>query len=746
MPIEPGEWLGRETGHSHRITPTFFMNRISAIRKRPKAGMLPRLLPLIALAALIFGSAALFLFARALLQSNPPPVIENAQAGIIKIEVEKEGLYLLTLDSLLEAGLDLETLDDTNLHLSRDGRTIAYHLENEELIFYGQASDSRYSRYGTYLLETGRSGERMPTILASGPDNPVATLPQRLHLEQNTLYDGRARYENAAQNEKQGPWYWDTLQVQSQLPLSFELPQISPEEPALIQMTLWGATHDAAVENDHDFDVVLNEETIGTVRWDGETHYESETAVPAELLQSGQNQLVLDNTVEGAALVDIMRLDWIEVIYHIPPAAQNDRLAIRDVDGTVSATGFSNQPLLFDVSDPEKPGLLSDWTYEDETAVIPVQQSQHLIAAGPDGYLEPVAISGLRANNWSSPENQADMLIITTEQLAPALIPLVEARQAQGLTAVVVPIEEIYDSFGFGRPSPQSITEFARYAVENWTEPKPAYLFLVGEATYDYRGYLGDGPHNLVPSLMIPVSYSGETVSDTRLADIDGDFRPDLAVGRWPVDSPEAVSALIERTLAYENGQAVGRIIFTADGTSTEFSGVSDRVLESSNLDQETAEKLYGATAAELTTAWNQGAWLVNYTGHGSLDRWGQQDVFSAEAVSGLHSSGPPPIVMQLTCLTGFFAHPTLTSLSEQMLLHENGPVLIISATSLTLSSSQTPFGINLANELQNPETIRIGDAVTNAKLALEVNDSSLREISDTFGLLGDPSALIVRP
>jgi hypothetical protein len=511
-------------------------------------------------------------------------------------------------------------------------------------------------------------------------------------------------------------------------------------------MTLWGATHDAAVENDHDFDVVLNEETIGTVRWDGETHYESETAVPAELLQSGQNQLVLDNTVEGAALVDIMRLDWIEVIYHIPPAAQNDRLAIRDVDGTVSATGFSNQPLLFDVSDPEKPGLLSDWTYEDETAVIPVQQSQHLIAAGPDGYLEPVAISGLRANNWSSPENQADMLIITTEQLAPALIPLVEARQAQGLTAVVVPIEEIYDSFGFGRPSPQSITEFARYAVENWAEPKPAYLFLVGEATYDYRGYLGDGPHNLVPSLMIPVSYSGETVSDTRLADIDGDFRPDLAVGRWPVDSPEAVSALIERTLAYENGQAVGRIIFTADGTSTEFSGVSDRVLESSNLDQETAEKLYGATAAELTTAWNQGAWLVNYTGHGSLDRWGQQDVFSAEAVSGLHSSGPPPIVMQLTCLTGFFAHPTLTSLSEQMLLHENGPVLIISATSLTLSSSQTPFGINLANELQNPETIRIGDAVTNAKLALEVNDSSLREISDTFGLLGDPSALIVRP
>lgn len=713
------------------------------MRKRQKAG----LLPVIALAALIFGAAALIFFARALLQSNnPSPVIENARPGIIKIEVEEAGLYRLTLDDLREAGLDLETLDETNLYLSRDGRSIPYHLEDELLIFFGQASDSRYSRYGTYLLETGRSGERMPAIPAAGPANPITTLPQRLHLEQNTLYDGRARYENAEQNEMQGPWYWDTLQVQSRLPLSFDLPPISPDEPARIQMTLWGATHDAAVQDDHDFDVILNDQRIGTIRWDGETHYESETAVPAGLLENGRNELILDNAVEGATQVDIMRLDWIDIVYHTPPTARNDRLTIREVGGTVSAAGFSQQPLLFDVTDPENPGLLSGWDYEDETAVIPVQQSQHLIAAGPDGFLEPVSVSGLRANNWHSPENQADMLIITTAQLAPALVPLVEARQAQGLTAVVVPIEEIYDAFGFGRPSPQSITEFARYAVENWAEPKPAYLFLVGEGTYDYRGYLPGGPRNLVPSLMIPVSYSGETVSDTRLADIDGDFQPDLAVGRWPVDSAAAVSALIERTLAYENGRASSRVIFAADGTSTEFSGVSDQVLERSNLDEETAEKLYGATAAELTAAWNQGAWLVNYTGHGSLDRWGQQDVFSTEAVSGLQSSGPPPIVMQLTCLTGFFAHPTLISLSEQMLLHENGPVLIVSATSLTLSSNQTPFGINLASELQSPETIRIGDAVTRAKLALELNDASLREISDTFGLLGDPSALIVRP
>jgi hypothetical protein len=326
------------------------------------------------------------------------------------------------------------------------------------------------------------------------------------------------------------------------------------------------------------------------------------------------------------------------------------------------------------------------------------------------------------------------------------LAPLVAARQEQGLQSAVVPIEEIYDEFGFGRPSPQAITAFARFALENWAEPKPQYLFLVGEASYDYQGFLGEGPQNLVPSLIVPVSYSGETVSDTRLADVDGDFRPDFAVGRWPVDSPAAVTALIERTLAYESGQASNRVIFAADGTSPEFSGVSDRVLAESDLNEATAEKLYGVTADSLTASWNLGAWLLAYVGHGSLDRWGKEDVFSSDAVSGLESGWPPPIVMQLTCLTGFFAHPTFPSLSEQLLLHEAGPVLIVSATSLTLSSSQTPFGINLVNELQNPETLRMGDAIQKAKSNLDVTNQSLREISDTFGLLGDPSALIVRP
>ena len=72
---------------------------------------------------------------------------------------------------------------------------------------------------------------------------------------------------------------------------------------------------------------------------------------------------------------------------------------------------------------------------------------------------------------------------------------------------------------------------------------------------------------------------------------------------------------------------------------------------------------------------------------------------------------------------------------------------MLVAATSLTLSSSQQPFAVALLQALQDPQIERIGDALQAAKLSLDVaGNDNLREISDTFGLLGDPSTIIQRP
>ncbi len=658
----------------------------------------------------------------------------------VKIQVVENGFYRLTLDELQDVGLAVDALASDNLHLSHAGTAVPYFIEGDGLIFYGQSPSNRYTATRPYLLEAGRAGVTMMETAVPTNNSPALTqIPLVLRLEENNTYKAEALESNP-----DDPWFWDTVQPGQKQSLSANLPAVG-DGSATLRLQLWGVTHNAQVENDHDFDLIVNEQRLATIRWDGNTNYTSQTELPDGSLKVGPNSLVLDNEIEGASSLDIMELNWLELVYMAPPLAVNDRLFFGDSEGAAALSGFSGRPILFNVSNPDAPQRLVGWSFNDGQVQLDVQPDMRIAAIGPKGYLTPVEMKPVRRSDWRNPENQADLLIITTDELGPALSPLIEAREAEGLSVALVPVDEIYDAFGFGQNSPESIEAFVTYAYENWQEPRPQYLFLVGDATSDYRNYLELAPENIVPAPMVPVQFSGETVSDARLAVVDGDMRPDLAVGRWPVSDARQVESLVVRTLAYEEGTAVNRALFTTDATEAYFATMAERLWTESGFAASQPQLLNGSSAGEVARQWNEGAWLNTYIGHGSVQLWGKDDVFNPESVSDLQIN-TPSISLQLTCLTGLFAHPQLTSLSETMLLHEQGPVLIFAATSLTLSNDQEPFAISLLNNLQNPEVVRIGDAFQQAKLSLAIENNGLREISDTFSLLGDPTAKIVRP
>jgi hypothetical protein len=117
------------------------------------------------------------------------------------------------------------------------------------------------------------------------------------------------------------------------------------------------------------------------------------------------------------------------------------------------------------------------------------------------------------------------------------------------------------------------------------------------------------------------------------------------------------------------------------------------------------------------------------------------------DSVSRLNGSGSPPIVLQFTCLSGLFAHPETSSLSESLLLYNQGPVLLVGATSLTYSFDQEPFARELLIAIQDESLERIGDVFQSAKASLPIMErAGVREVSDTFTLFGDPSARVLRP
>lgn len=676
---------------------------------------------------------------------SPRTTNPRVKQGAFKILVRENGFYRVSLADLETDAGSVASAPFSAMHLSTGGQPVHFHIDGQDMIFYGRQSDSRYSAMRAYILDFERSGPQMEPVSAVPGEASVSTVPQRIHLEQNLVYDGRARMSDGGATVADEPWFWATIQTGEMMPIEFSLPE-TLSSAAGIRIRLWGATHNSQIDPDHDFELFVNDQSVGAIRWDGEEYLTSELEIPSDILRPGANTIVLDNSDQGSAPLDIFKLDWIELAVGLKPVAVGGRAEVEDVAGSVEILGFEDEPLLFEISSPDQPAILEGWDFLEGAAEIDVSGDMHVVALSPDSLRTPERISALRQSDLRKPHNQADLIIIASDELLATLRPLVDAREEQGLSVTAVSSQEIYDEFGYGDAGPASISAFLRFAFEQWEDPNPSYLLLVGEATYDYRGYLGEQLPNLVPPPLIPVSFGGETVSDSRLADVNDDGIPDFAVGRWPVSDTGTLAKLVERTLAYEVGAAPPGAIFVADGTSIEFSSLSDRVLASSNLRDEEVDKLYGLPQEAFADAWNDGAWLVSYAGHGSLDRWGKDDVFSIDGVGALRSVGPPPIVLQLTCLTGFFAHPTATSISEQMLLHPGGPVLLVAATSLTLSSSQEPFGASFLQELQDPRVVRIGDAFLRAKQSLDITNPLLQEVSDTFGLLGDPSTRIVRP
>jgi hypothetical protein len=678
-----------------------------------------------------------------------PPGMEGnpgQPASAIKLMIEADGLYRLTLDQLRSTGLALDTLEPSELSLTLDGQSVPYVVRGDGLVFYGRSPDNRYAPYRAYILESGSAGVIMATVSAEAALDDALSGPavRTLYLEENLIYDGRTQ-QRGTDLATSDPWYWLVLQPGSESTIEFELKQL-PQGPAQLELGLNGVTHDTRVEPDHVLELHLNGSQLEPARWDGPVDHVHVADVPEGVLRLGLNVLVLDNTV-GEATVDISQLDWLKVVYAADPVGADDYLEAQAEAGTLMLTGFSERPDVFDISDPDQPALLEGTAAGATGLGIRVLAVTTLAAAAGPGYLEPAGVQPVRQGILNRTDNQADLIIVTTDVLAPALAALVEARKSQGLEVVVSITEEIYDSFGFGQPVPGSLQQFVRFAYQEWAPPRPTYLLLVGSASHDYRGYLGPGPANPVPAPMVAVNFGGETVSDARLADVNGDLSPDLAVGRLPVDDPLQLEQLVSRTLAYEQDLASRLALFAADGTEARFGVLSDDLIRTSSLESDTVSRLYGADAAQFASAWRDGAWMVVYTGHGSIERWGKEDIFSTDDVESISSNAAPPIVLQLTCLTGYFAHPRVRSLSEEMLLHPEGPVGVFAASSLTLSSDQLPFGRRLIAALSDPSVVRIGDALQSAKLPLDVaNDEGLREVSDTFGLFGDPTLVINRP
>jgi len=643
--------------------------------------------------------AVLCLVLLAFLSACAAPPAEHAVA--VKISIEEDGIYEVTAAELDRVRFDLASASADQLALSTGGSPVAF-----ELVGRGQDAAVRFQGLrlsaGSYTARNIYWLRRPPASDGAGPQDSAEADPRpqpsrtpisatgvvtaTLHLEKNLAYDSQA--EAFADR-----WYWQALFAPAETAISFAAPGVvvGPGELRVFVIS----ESSASIDPDHRLLIFLNGAFVSDAAWDGARPHLVTAAIPDGILKADENKLIIRAPGDTGAIADSVHLQWVEVAYPRTSAA----------DGSATV-------------------------------------------------LSPVAVTAATESSLPDWPGGADLVIVTVPRFRDSLKPLVEARTAQGLRVAVLDVEQVYDAFSHGRVDPAAIRALMRHARQEWPAPAPAYLLLAGDASYDPMGWLGGTESDLVPTRSVYTAFSGWTGSDVwyALPDDGPATPPAFAVGRFPAQTVDQLAVMVQKTLDYERqaGDLGWRsnTLLVADNDepgfaeeAAAFAGRLGRPTQQVTLEGD------GANAREaLEDSFRDGAGLIGYFGHGSLTLWAQEKVFDVAAAAKLDNAGRLPIVFTVTCLSGFFEHPTTVSLGEVLLRQpDGGAVAALVPSSAAVLTDQRLLALGLAGALATSGTRAIGDIVLDAQRSLPEQTGGVRDILLTFNLLGDPSLKIAR-
>lgn len=543
----------------------------------------------------------------------------------------------------------------------------------------------------------------------------------------------------------------------------------------------------------HEVEIQLNGEPVGEALWDGTEPYVHELEIPATRFETGANELTLDvpkrlYPESGDLIVDVVLLNWIEMQYERAPLVENEQLRLRLADPAgdrkVVITAADGGPVDLYLSDGVRvqggggivavdlPGDVSEFSVLRSNA-----------AARPNDVVLD------RPSDLRSNDRQADYIMITHRLLRTGTDRLADFHRSRGLNVVVVDVQDIYDEFNFGIVTPQAIKEFLQHAFADWRTPRPRFVLLVGDASWDFKNTTADDSNyadwtyrpgenrkfwknrstayaegaelnhrNLVPTSSY-LTLEGHAASDTWFVCFDdGDALPDMAIGRLPVVTPEELDHVIDKTIAFTADPPVGpwrRNLLFITNESPSFQRRSDMIAERYRGRGYVPIKIYpnpSEPANEKHTrriieTLDAGVLAVQFLGHGGRYIWRtgppdlkkNHDLFTLEHLDELADNTRLPVVLSLTCYSAPFDHPTADSIGEKLLrIPRRGAIAVFAAS---WRNSPSPImGESLLAELTTPGNT-IGEAVMRAKRGFRSD-----VLVQTYNLLGDPAVPVSAP
>ncbi len=657
------------------------------------------------------------------------------------------GLYAVRFEEV--SGSRGRSLPAAEIRLSRLGQPTAFRLEPDPtrfgpgstLYFLGEGADANpYGTEAIYELELGTPGEILGAIDARPSGTEVDWYLEELRLEENRFYQ-------AGLLEAPDLWLWDVLLAPASKSYPFTLSDVVSTEAASLTVRLQG-TSDLPPSPDHHVRVHLNSTPVSDFSWDGKTPREVQVPIPPGLLQEGENHLTLENVGDTEAAYSMVMLDRFAIRYPRALRAASGLLEGSFTEsGVAEVLGLGTRAHVVDVTDPTPRWLTGTSATTEGSVRFQVEAGRRYLAVADEAVSHPDVTTALRSV-LKTRNHQADYVVIGPRDFLEAAEPLLSLRRSQALRVEAVSTEEIFSEFGFGEARPEAIRDFLAYAYHEWRKPSPRYVLLLGDGTYDFKDYLATGVANRVPPFVVKTSFLW-TASDPAYAAVNGeDVLPDMAIGRLPAANADELRVMVEKLLAFESAEkrGPGEVVLVADNPDSAGDFERDAEEIAGILSPREPRKIYlarlGVEPARqaILDAFDSGASLVSYMGHGGIQLWAQEDIFDTSRVGALAPRSEQPLVLTLNCLNGYFHFPYFNALSEELLKAEGkGTIAAFSPSGLSLNEPAHVLHKALLREILSGRHRRLGDAVLAAQAAY-ADSGALPELLSIYHLFGDPA------
>lgn len=421
----------------------------------------------------------------------------------------------------------------------------------------------------------------------------------------------------------------------------------------------------------------------------------------------------------GAAYSMVM-LDRFAVTYPRRPLAQAGRLEGSWGESGVAEVLGLGAGVVLDLTDASPAWLAGTERGVPGALRFRVEAGRRYLAVAESALLR-AELRRPSTSRLKDPRHRADYLVIGPGEFLAAAGSLLDWRRGEGLQVKAVPLEEIFAEFGSGETRPEAIREFISYAYHHWRGPSLRYVLLLGDATYDFKNYLGTGVVNRVPPLMVRTSFLW-TAANPLYAAVNGeDALPDLALGRLPAATVEEARAMAEKVVAYERRfpHDGSPVVLVADHPDAAGDFVADAEQIAASLPGANLKRIYlsqlgvEATRAAIREAFDGGAALMSYVGHGGIHLWASERPFDTEQAKALSPQTEQPLLLTMNCLNGYFHFPYFDSLAEALLkARERGAIAAFSPSGMSLNGPAHLFHQALLRELLYGSHQRLGDAL----------------------------------